>query len=444
MDEDRSTHVQRKSVTAAMDRVVLTVLEGPDRDAVAVLPIGSARVGTSIGCHLVLTDATVSRIHCEVRVSRAGIRLIDLESTNGCVIDGVRVYDAELAPASIVRLGGTVLRVDIERGKAIVELAPLARFGPLVGSSPEMRAIYASIPRIASSLATTLIQGETGTGKEVVASAIHQMSPRATKPFVVFDCAGISAGVVESDLFGHVRGAFTGAETDRPGLFEVARGGTLFIDEISDLPLALQPRLLRVLEARQVRRMGSNKTIDVDVHVVAASRGALLDRVNEGTFREDLFYRLAVAELFVPPLRARGDDAAELAHFFWERFAPAGHPLPIQILREARTRRWPGNVRELRNLVERVAKLGLDSLPANSVSSSSPAHLLDGLADLPLREARKLHAARFEEAYAEAVLSRTGGNVTRAAELAQVNRRSFQRMLAKEGLAEDAEDAEGD
>ncbi|HZO16114.1 MAG TPA: sigma 54-interacting transcriptional regulator [Polyangiaceae bacterium] len=426
-DEGAITKPRSHPVSLALDHVRLVVVDGPDRGKSADVPHGKARVGCAPGCHLVLSDPTVSRIHCEIGVSRQGIRLRDLQSTNGTYVDGVRIYDAELTDGSTLRIGDTVLRTLVARGRDVVPLAPLDRFGAIIGSSPEMRAIYAMIPRIAQSQTTTLIYGETGTGKELVARAIHDMSPRASAPFVVLDCAGLAPGVIESDLFGHVHGAFTGAIADRPGLFEAAHQGSIFIDEIADLPLLLQPRLLRVLETRQVRRLGANASLAVDVMVIAASSSPLSTHVNAGQFREDLFYRLAVAEIELPPLRARGNDAAEIARHFWERFAGPMQPMPDDILGAVRARSWPGNVRELRNFIERATKLGVASSAGalhKSVSTSVPV-------DLPLKEARRVWIEQFELLYANAMLDRTRGNVTRAAELAGVNRRSFQRMLAK-------------
>jgi transcriptional regulator with GAF, ATPase, and Fis domain len=426
--DDLVTEVHPKSVSVSLDRVELSVVDGPDRGQARVMPLGNARIGKAPGCHLTLSDRMVSRIHCEIRITRTGVRVIDRASTNGTYVDGVRVYEAEIGDGAILRLGESSVAVSIDRGKERLVLAPLDQFGPLVGSSAEMRAIYALIPSIAQSEATTLIQGETGTGKELVARAIHGASPRAEKPFVVIDCAGLSPSLIESDLFGHVRGAFTGAIQNRPGLFEAAHGGTVFIDEITDLPLALQPRLLRVLEAREVRRVGANSPTAVDVHVIAAASRPLAECVNAGSFREDLFYRLAVAEIFLPPLRARADDAARLALHFWHQFVEPGREPPPELVPAVRARGFPGNVRELRNFVERVAKLGWAAAPAHATARGD----LDVPADLPLKEARRVWNERFDELYARAVLARAGGNVTRAAEIAGVNRRSLQRMFARD------------
>jgi transcriptional regulator with GAF, ATPase, and Fis domain len=433
-DDAAVTKQRSHTVSLTLDRVHVAVVEGPDHGKAAELPHGRARVGCAPGCHLVLTDPTVSRIHCEIAVSRQGIRIKDLQSTNGTYVDGVRIYDAELRHGSTLRIGESAVRIGVEHGRAVVPLAPLDRFGDIIGSSPEMRAIYAMIPRIAQSQTTTLIHGETGTGKELVARAIHDMSARADKPFVVIDCAGLAPGVIESDLFGHVRGAFTGAIADRSGLFEAAHGGTIFVDEIADLPLSLQPRLLRVLEMREVRRLGANHSIAVDVNVIAASSRPLSTYVNAGQFREDLFYRLAVAEIELPPLRTRGNDIAEIARHMWTRFAGPDKPIPEDLLLSVWSRSWPGNVRELRNFIERAAKLGVPTSAglerSRSVATAVPVNL-------PLKEARRVWSEQFETLYAHAMLERTEGNVTRAAELAGVNRRSFQRMLAKTSTKND-------
>jgi len=447
--DDAITEMSSRSTTLRLAQIRLVVVDGPDRGAAALLPTGSARIGTAPGCHFQLTDRTVSRIHCEVRVTREGVRVTDRSSTNGTSVDGVRVYEAELLAGSVLRLGGTSLRVEVAASALTVPLAPIDSFGPLIGSSPEMRAIYALIPAVAKAQSTTLILGETGTGKELVAAAIHGASARASGPFVVLDCGSVAPGVIESDLFGHVRGAFTGALSDRPGLFEAANGGTIFLDEVSELPLSLQPRLLRVLENREVRRMGANRTTSVDVQVIAAANRSLAECVNQGIFREDLFYRLSVVEVALPPLRARGDDIVALARHFWKRFAPPEISMPEGFEGVLRQRSWPGNVRELRNFVERSAKIGWANSETSATLSGAGAaasgplaglfHLASG--DRPLQEARKEWNERFEAVYANALLEKTRGNVTQAAELAGVNRRSFQRMLARlTGEAEDPDE----
>jgi transcriptional regulator with PAS, ATPase and Fis domain len=416
----------------------LYVIEGPDRGLQRRLQPGVVRVGAAPACDLALSDPTVSRLHCEIHVQAHGFRVIDLDSTNGTYVNGVRIHDAELGAGSTLALGSTVARLELANEPVHVELSRADRFGDVLGQSLEMRRIYALLERVAPTDATVLIHGETGTGKEALAHAIHGASSRAQGPFVAVDCGAISEHLIESELFGHVRGAFSGAVSDRAGLFEAATEGTLFLDEIGELPLALQPKLLRVLETREVRRVGSNTPKRIDVRVLAATNRQLARGVNEGTFREDLYYRLAVVELLLPPLRTRRDDIPILAQHFYRSFSGQGDALPQELVATLLGRAWPGNVRELRNFIERSTAIGW-SARAQSVATAPPVSVPAGLealvpSELPLKDARELWTRQFERIYVSAVLRRTGGNVTRAALLAGVTRRSLQRLMAEHGL----------
>jgi DNA-binding NtrC family response regulator len=377
----------------------------------------------------------VSRLHCEVRARGDELRLRDTGSTNGTFVDGVRVYDATISSGSTISVGGTVLRVELADEPIRVQVSDRTSLGELIGTSVAMRRIYTLIERSADSVATVLIEGETGTGKELVARAIHTESARAAGPFVAVDCGAIAEGLIESELFGHVRGAFSGAVQTRAGLFEEAAGGTLFLDEIGELPLALQPKLLRVLERREVRRVGSNQSVPIDVRVVAATNRSLAESVNEGTFREDLYYRLSVLELAMPPLRARREDIAVLARHFYQVLA--GSPMPEALIASLMSRGWPGNVRELRNFVERTVAMGFSGVSAAPLPVASEALESAVPTHLPLREARAVWSEQFELLYARAILKKAGGNVTRAAELAGINRRTLQRLLARVGIPTD-------
>jgi len=292
-----------------------------------------------------------------------------------------------------------------------------------------MRQVFALLERVAPTQTTVLVDGETGTGKELVAEAIHEESPRAAGPFIVFDCSAVSSSLIESELFGHARGAFTGAVTDRAGAFELADGGTIFLDEIGELPLDLQPKLLRVLERREVRRLGSADTTNVDVRVIAATNRSLAAEVDAGRFREDLFYRLEVVHVTLPPLRERPDDIAPLARRF---AAELGQPTALsdRTLRGFETQAWPGNVRELRNAVARAVSLGE---PQGEAGAAPPNPFAVDLA-MPLKIAREQIADAFEERYLLAALAQTGGNVTRAAEIAGVSRKFIQRAVKRYGL----------
>ncbi len=426
--DDAATHVMPER-GARLARVELTVVAGPDAGRVVVVA-ERARLGTAPACEIQLTDRAVSRLHCELVPTATGLRIVDLDSRNGTFVDGLRARDVELLQPATLSVGATRIEARPSGGEP-EELAASPTFGPLLGASAAMRRLFRLLARVAPTEATVLVLGETGTGKELVARAIHEASTRAKGPFVAVDCGAIAESLVESELFGHTRGAFSGAIADREGLFEEADGGTLFLDEIGELPIATQPKLLRALEAREARRVGSNTARPFDVRIVAATRQPLAARVNEGTFREDLYYRLAVVELHLPPLRARREDIPALAAHFHERFAGRRAPLPAGLLATLVARSWPGNVRELRNYVERHVSLGAFAEDADAPSAARPEDPLPALAGLPLKEARERWTRAFEATYVRDLLAQTGGNVTRAAELAGVTRRSLQRMMAE-------------
>jgi transcriptional regulator with PAS, ATPase and Fis domain len=435
---DLTTSLMTRPPRAVLEAFDLHVIAGPDAGAHRRLGPGRIRVGTAPGCDVRLGDPTVSHLHCQLEIHGHGVHVTDLESTNGTFVDGVRVYSAELSAGGTVTIGATVLRLELTGEPVYVELSRADRFGRFLGASAEIRRIYAILERVAPTDATILIQGETGTGKEALALAIHEASERADGPFIAVDCGAIAENLFESELFGHVRGAFSGAVIDRTGLFEQANGGTLFLDEIGELPLSLQPKLLRVLEMREIRRVGASTTKRVNVRVLAATNRLVARQVNEGTFREDLYYRLAVLEVVVPPLRARREDIPPLAAHFYQSFSGRTDPLPPEFLATLAARAWPGNVRELRNFIERSVSLGWVTRhgeKAPVLPASAPPGLEALLPmDLPLKEARELWTNRFESLYVSALLRRCHGNVTRAAELAGVNRRSLQRLMAQHGL----------
>jgi transcriptional regulator with GAF, ATPase, and Fis domain len=433
--------------------VVIAVVDGPSRGARAQLGSEIARIGTADGNDLVLADRTVSRFHCEVSVRGNTIVIRDCGSTNGTLIDGVRIREAEIPPGTLVRIGGSALRVELGEEPAFVEVSGRSAFGELVGSSVEMRRVYAILERLALTDATVLVQGETGTGKDVLARSLHAASRRADRPFVAVDCGAIPEHLVESELFGHVKGAFTGATSDRRGVFEEADGGTLFLDEIGEMPLALQPKLLRAIESRSIRRVGGTGARTVDVRIIAATNRALASSINDGSFREDLYYRLAVVEVRLPPLRARRDDIPVLAAHFFRMFGGFGGDgaLPAEFVAGLVGRGWPGNVRELRNYIERSVSLGTIAprpealaTPAPAAGPLPPDSIERFVAlHLPLKEARRAWTESFELVYVRAMLKLVGGNVTRAAERAGVSRRFLQRMLGRLGIKA-GDDGRGD
>jgi len=426
--------------------VVLAVIDGPSRGARAAVGSEIARIGTADGNDLVLTDRTVSRFHCELLVRGNTIIIRDCGSTNGTLIDGVRVREAEIPPGTLVRIGGSAFRVELGEEPAFVEVSGRTHFGELVGASVEMRRVYAILERLALTDATVLVQGETGTGKDVLARSLHAASPRAQQPFVAVDCGAIPEHLVESELFGHVRGAFTGATSDRKGVFEEADGGTLFLDEIGEMPVALQPKLLRAIESRSIRRVGGGAARTVNVRIIAATNRSLSASINEGSFREDLYYRLAVVELRLPPLRSRRDDIPVLASHFFRMFAGDQAKLPPEFLASLVGRGWPGNVRELKNYIERSVSLGTYAprppdpnatlVPPPPAGQPVPPGTIESFIalHLPLKEARHAWTKSFELVYVRAMLKMVGGNVTRAAERAGVSRRFLQRMVARLGI----------
>ncbi|WP_437320173.1 sigma 54-interacting transcriptional regulator [Sorangium sp. So ce385] len=369
-----------RPAAAAAESFALSVMAGPDEGLrFTVAPGLPARVlaGTSPACDIALTDRLVSRRHAAFELAGARLRVTDLGSTNGTFVQGIRVGDAYLQGSELVRIGETVLRVEALGVTQAAELSRAVRFGKLVGASEEMRRLYPLCERLAASSVPVVIEGETGTGKEVLAEAIHEQGSRAAGPFVVFDCTAVPPTLVESALFGHERGAFTGANETRRGVFEEAHGGTLLLDEIGDLDLGLQAKLLRAIQRSEVQRVGSNKWIRVDIRVLAATRRDLEREIQAGRFRDDLFFRLAVARIELPPLRKRRGDVTVLAHHFWRQLADRGAPFPQGFAERLEDYDWPGNVRELYNAVARRVALGeaapIETSRAGLASAGAPA-----------------------------------------------------------------------
>jgi len=422
-------------------RFELIVVAGPDQGQRCVLEEGeSARVlvGQSPSCGLRLTDPMVSRRHFAVEVIGSTLRLTDLESTNGTFVGGLRVFDAALAGGEAVRAGGTTFAVQASDTAAPTNLPTATSYGNVVGASPAMRRLYPLCERLAASTVPVIIEGETGTGKEVLAEALHEQGPRAAGPFVVFDCTAVPPSLLEATLFGHEKGAFTGATASREGFFEEAEGGTLLIDEIGELELGLQAKLLRALERSEVRRVGGSRWIHVDVRVLTATRRNLDEEVQAGRFRDDLFYRIAVARIELPPLRRRSGDVELLAQHFWQELGAQGSP-PRSFLDRLSGYSWPGNVRELANAVARFVALGefAEHVRAGRGAESAgatedPIERILRL-DLPLPRARSLLVEEFQRRYIARVLEQHGGNVAKAARASGLARRYFQLLRARQG-----------
>jgi len=440
------TEVQERDARPASEAVArLVVIDGPNRGGALALVRANATIGRHPTNDLVLSDALVSSVHLEVsRRAEGRVFVKDAGSTNGSWIGDQRVIEMELAPGATVRVGDTILRVETDEHAALVPSTSATRFEGLIGSTPEMRELFAVLERVAGKALSVLVQGDTGTGKEEVARALHARSARSQGPFAVLDATTIPATLAESVLFGHERGAFTGADARYQGAFERATGGTLFIDEVGELPMSLQPKLLRVLERRELVRVGGKELVPVDVRVVAATHRDLRLEIEANRFREDLYFRLAQVRVLLPPLRARAEDIAELARHFL-RLATDADQEPIAIeddaLSELRRRPFPGNVRELRNILVRAAALCDDGCIRvkdiagegfgfrGSEAERSPLDLMGTFS-----EAKQRAIERFEKAYLDTIMRRCGGNLSRASREADLARHHLRELLKKRGL----------
>ncbi len=420
----------------------LTVQAGGKDSKPIVIDRRRATVGTAAGNDVVLVDKAISRIHCEIVVDERGYLLRDLDSKNGTFLDGVRVVGGYLRPGSVVAVGDTKITFSDVDENAEIPLAQNDRFGRLVGPSLEMRALFAVLEKVAPQDVTVLIEGESGTGKELVAQEIHAHSRRKDGALMVFDCGAVPENLVESELFGHVKGAFTGATADRKGLFELADGGTLFLDEIGELPKEIQPKLLRALETREVRPVGGSKSIVCDVRLIAATNRDLQDEVRRGNFREDLFFRLNVVRVKVPPLRRRREDVPALVDHFLRAAAARGggprEPVPPDVLSMLANHNWPGNVRELKNFVDRFRVFApTDAAGAAQLLDADRSKSTGGgrmRFDLPFKEAKAELVETFEVEYCRRLLERHGGNVSASSREAGIHRKYLEELVKKHAL----------
>jgi DNA-binding NtrC family response regulator len=433
IDDDKSTHVLAVS-RRPVRRIVIRVLEGPDAGTeLAVEGERRVAIGSSPDNELRLSDPTVSRYHLEVVPALGGIRVRDLGSLNGTFAGGIRIDAAEVPPATRLSLGASVIAID-DAGMATASADEAPRAIPgFVAESPAMRTVAAAIERLAGSAVSVLIEGETGTGKELVARAIHELGPRSAAPFVVVDCGSLPATLIATELFGHERGAFTSADRRHAGAFERASGGTLFLDEIGELPLEVQPALLGVLERRQFRRVGGSSEVAVDVRVLAATHRDLRAGANQGAFRPDLYFRLAVTRLVIPPLRERPEDVPALVQHFAEELSGPGarEPFDRHALASLARQHWAGNVRELRNLVESALAMGdLPSFEGPRPSTPPPS----ATSELRYRDARARAIHDFERAYLGALIADCGGNASEAARRAGMDRPYLLTLLKRHGL----------
>jgi DNA-binding NtrC family response regulator len=414
---------------------------------------------------VVLNDDTVSRYHCKIVQEDTGYVLVDLRSTNGTFINKVRIREGFLKPGCTISVGTQELKFNASEERVDIVPSENDRLGGIIGRNPHMREIYSILERISPTATTVVIEGETGTGKEVVAQAIHDLSPRKDADLIIFDCGAVPPNLIESELFGHEKGSFTGAVMTRQGLFEMADGGTLFLDELGELPLDLQPKLLRALEQREVRRVGASKSVKVDVRIIAATNRNLEEEVRAGRFRQDLFYRLSVVRLRLPPLRERRDDIPLLVqHFLDQRYGqgPMRHVRGVSpnAMRCLQAYHWPGNVRELVNVVERAVSfcdmeiIQLEHLPEHlRAGEGGMTHTLGGdaiaemevtgsglneaprpppeLVQVPFKDAKERWVSSFERDYIVSLLRRHSGNISHAAREADIDRKYFRKLMKK-------------
>jgi transcriptional regulator with GAF, ATPase, and Fis domain len=467
------TRIRPPTETVRYARVRIAVIKGVDAGIVVDSAGKTVRVGTAESADLRLHDDTVSREHCEIELNERGFRIRDSKSTNGVRVHGLRVYDVSSGSPLEMTIGDTVLALTPLGDAETRERTSVGCFGDLLGESTKMRELFAMLARIAPTDLSVLIEGETGTGKELVAQSIHKNSARADGPFVVFDCSAVASNLIESDLFGHERGAFTGASAARAGALEEANGGTLFLDELGELPLELQQKLLRALQSGEFKRVGGRKFEKTDVRVIAATHRNLRAEIEAGKFREDLYYRLEGVPVYVPPLREHLEDIPLLVEHFLSQTDPASGAsgLPASAVDMFRAHRWPGNVRELRNVVRRMQmlpelpfKLGSQSPPAPTTAQSSSSvgvsqsvavvnrshvdarvvRLLLGWRGtdaayqrpdwLTLENARREFQDAFELDYLEVLKKQSGGNKTRASIWAGVSRQAIQKLVRKHDM----------
>lgn len=432
-----------QTVARRLQKVRVTVLDGPDRGASFEGAQDEIRLGGADDNDLQVRDPSVSRRHVALRMSEDGLRVVDLGSTNGTFLGATRLYDAVVDGVAELLLGSTRVRVEPLRESVEKDISAGVRFGRLVGTSPSMREVFAVLERIAASDLTVLVEGETGTGKELVADALHRHSPRAGAPFIAVDCGAIPRDLIESELFGTDRAA----ARPRQGAFAAADTGTLFLDEVAELPMELQAKLLRVLETREVRAVGSDAVVPCDVRVVAATNRNLPREVKEGRFRQDLYYRLAAVVVKLPPLRSRLEDVPLLVETILEdinrRRSAQGlapyQPLDRRAMDLLDHYDFPGNVRELRNLVERFAVLGPDPA-ALSQGHGTPEARGAGVheirTDLPFHDAKEIWTEIFEKTYLTKLLATHSNNVSAAARTSGIDRRHLQRLMVKHDLRE--------
>lgn len=421
------------------------------------------KIGKKSDNDIVINDKTVSRYHAEIQVADDNSYLLkDLNSTNGTIINSMKVKEAFLSQGDLIEVGETKIEFQTYDENVHIEPSNKNEFGDMVGKSRKMRQIFGILERISPSQATVIIEGETGTGKELVARAIHENSLRKDKPFITFDCSSVAPNLIESELFGHTRGSFTGAIKDRLGAFEAANGGTIFLDEIGELTLDLQPKLLRVLEQREIKKVGSTHPVKLDVRVISATNKNLKEEVKASNFREDLYYRLSVVKIQVPALREKLEDIPlivekilSVARFNKKEdgtyYVSKVEDDALKILQRYQ---WPGNVRELNNIIERAVSFSekgtikgahLQYVFSEIESGEEATVRLQNIdLDKPFKEAKQLVVESFEKEYLQELLQRNNGNVSKAAREAKIDRKHLRNLLIKYEIIKSSEIFEDD
>ena len=431
---DRSSglfRLDQSTGTLRSRQYVVRVTAGPDAGVERALQ-GVTLVGTHPDARLCLKDPTISRYHLELTPRADGVQVRDLGSRNGVFLGGTRIQELIVETDTTVWVGKSALQITIAESD-LGRLEGGTSFGKVVGQSAPMRKLIGILERVAPSDSTVLLTGESGTGKEVLAEAIHLASHRREHKLVVFDCAAVAPTLIESELFGHLKGAFTGAVSDRNGAVLEADGGTLFLDEIGELPLAMQPKLLRALETRTVRRLGEDKERTVDLRVIAATHRNLQEEVKAGRFRLDLYYRLEVMWVKVPPLRDRPEDLPLLTRAFLNQMGRREVEFSDELMEKLAAYDWPGNVRELRNVVERALS-GADLEEAMHPSGKPRDASYQALQELPFKEGKDRLVEAFTRDYFTALFKRCGGNISKTAQAAGIARTYAHRLVTRYGL----------
>jgi DNA-binding NtrC family response regulator len=435
-DRERTEAIRREVPNQPLGCVIKLVSGSASPEQYRLIS-GTCRVGAGPDNEIVIDDKAVSRAHVELSLAPEGVHVRDVGSRNGTYYAGQRIQEITLAPGSRLTLGATELKIesDLESFEQTSADGP-SQYGGMLGKNPAMRRLFALLTRLEGSLVNVLIEGESGTGKELVARALHDRSKLAAQPFVALNCGALDRALVRSELFGHKKGAFTGATSASTGAFDDANGGTLFLDEIGELPLDVQPVLLRVLETGRFSRVGETTELPVKVRVIAATNRNLKDDIERGTFRSDLYYRLMVVKLSVPPLRDRADDIALLAQHFATELALG--PLSDAVLNDLKARSWAGNVRELKHALLAYSAIGVLQTP-NETPLSDLEAVLARVVDVtrPYAEQKEELVQRMTRIYLTQLLEHTQGNRSEAARVAGLQRGYLRKLLEKLGINPD-------